>query len=532
MIKESFDDWHHDPILTTMDEIGAPLSDVYFPTITICHEPKYQVDNWALPELILNFFSYESENDIELRKDFQPLLNKIFDIIETEIEQSSLDFKKVSNKIHSNPLNRFYLKHIMQWLLANQTTVIELEDLLKNSIGKYGHGITTFKFRVYRFRHYLSKFMPKPTGDYQCSKTIHTSCEELEVQVTKLVIKAYALANRFEGIGTMIRHFAHELGTTFKHDKIRTKIDDKIFKWLLVSLNGNFIATNGSVYISYLDFSKHSGINFQCQDLNQMETTINSLMTQIGVELGTNASLLEFPTFFKTEPFVEEQARPISSYPIYFLCKSGPIYEEYGKELGVKWCPQEWMKVLSSSNQHEENPYVKDHQAFCTKGSSNVTGNDLKVIFKIMKFAYHLNTVEDTKSTYDKVLESSIPYKMVSFDRFDKFNTSTYASKFQKPYFISSEGFDNKNFQPVITNAGLCFAWNHKEVDEIYKPSSAIESFKMEFLKNDTKKHRIKKASIKSIDIFLDKNELIYPDSLTSTHSFWYANSKNQQKCL
>ena len=243
-------------------------------------------------------------------------------------------------------------------------------------------------------------------------------------------------------------------------------------------------------------------------------------------------SLLEFPTFFKTEPFVEEQARPISSYPLYFWCKSGPIYEEYGKELGVKWCPQEWMKVLSSSNQHEENPYVKDPQGFCTKGSSNVTGNDLKVINKIMKFAYHLNTVEDTKSIYDKVLESSIPYKMVSFDRFDKFNTSTYASKFQKPYFISSEGFDNKNFQPVITNAGLCFAWNHKEVDEIYKPSSAIESFKMEFLKNDMEKHRIKKASIKSIDIFLDKNELIYPDSLTSTHSFWYANSKNQQKCL
>ena len=165
MIKESFDDWHHDPILTTMDEIGAPLSDVDFPTITICHEPKYQVDNWALPELILNFFSYESNNDIELRKDFRPLLNKIFDVVATEIERSSIDFNSVSNKIHSNPLNRFYLKHIMQWLLANQTNVNELEDLLKNSTGKYGHGITTFKFRVYRFRHYLNKLMPKPIGE-------------------------------------------------------------------------------------------------------------------------------------------------------------------------------------------------------------------------------------------------------------------------------------------------------------------------------------------------------------------------------
>ena len=165
MIKESFDDWHHDPILTTMDEIGAPLSDVDFPTITICHEPKYQVDNWALPELILNFFSYESNNEHELRKDFRPLLNKIFDVVETEIERSSIDFNSVSNKIHSNPLNRFYLKHIMQWLLANQTNVNELEDLLKNSTGKYGHGITTFKFRVYRFRHYLNKLMPKPIGE-------------------------------------------------------------------------------------------------------------------------------------------------------------------------------------------------------------------------------------------------------------------------------------------------------------------------------------------------------------------------------
>ena len=58
IIKESYEDWNSNPILTTTEEIGASLTEVDFPTTTICHEPKYQVDNWELPELILNFFSF------------------------------------------------------------------------------------------------------------------------------------------------------------------------------------------------------------------------------------------------------------------------------------------------------------------------------------------------------------------------------------------------------------------------------------------------------------------------------------------
>ena len=36
MIKESYDDWNDNPIITTVEEFGTSLNHVDFPTVTIC----------------------------------------------------------------------------------------------------------------------------------------------------------------------------------------------------------------------------------------------------------------------------------------------------------------------------------------------------------------------------------------------------------------------------------------------------------------------------------------------------------------
>ena len=46
-------------MFTSVQNIEAPLKDIDFPTITACHEPEYQPDNWALPESIFNFFAFK-----------------------------------------------------------------------------------------------------------------------------------------------------------------------------------------------------------------------------------------------------------------------------------------------------------------------------------------------------------------------------------------------------------------------------------------------------------------------------------------
>ena len=88
MILRSFEEWDNNPVITTVETIEAHLTDNdLFPALTICHEPQYQPDNWALLEIILNFFVIECNQHLDpgfcdktepLRKDFQSALDSIF----------------------------------------------------------------------------------------------------------------------------------------------------------------------------------------------------------------------------------------------------------------------------------------------------------------------------------------------------------------------------------------------------------------------------------------------------------------------
>ena len=151
---------------------------------------------------------------------------------------------------------------------------------------------------------------------------------------------------------------------------------------------------------------------------------------------------------------------------------------------------------------------------FCTKGTENMTGSKLVDIYKVMKFAYHIYTKEDVKFWYNKVKESKLTYNMISLEFFNKYWSST------RPYFINSPGYDNKPHQPVMTNIGLCFAWNGIPISDVFKEVKNLLSFNKELIRNITYQ-KPEKASIKKIEIFLDKDETTYPDRIKSPKSFW-----------
>ena len=87
-IYYAFEDWENHPTIISVGSMDSPLSEISFPTVTFCHEPHFKPDNWALPELILNFMKFschENENveqcldDIhELRHDFRPIVKDIW----------------------------------------------------------------------------------------------------------------------------------------------------------------------------------------------------------------------------------------------------------------------------------------------------------------------------------------------------------------------------------------------------------------------------------------------------------------------
>ena len=71
-----------------------------------------------------------------------------------------------------------------------------------------------------------------------------------------------------------------------------------------------------------------------------------------------------------------------------------------------------------------------------------------------------------------------------------------------------------------MTNLGLCFAWNGRHLSDVFKESKSLEDFNNELIGNVTHQ-KPKKASIKKIELFLDKDELTYPDRIISPKSFW-----------
>ena len=99
-------------------------------------------------------------------------------------------------------------------------------------------------------------------------------------------------------------------------------------------------------------------------------------------------------------------------------------------------------------------------------------------------------------------------------DGFHKYN-----NKIQRPYIISGPKFTKKEFIPVVTNLGLCFAWNVKEIKAVFKPSRFVSHFTEEFL-DRINVEPIQKASIMSIEVFLDKQEIMFPDRIQSKKSF------------
>ena len=57
--------------------------------LVLKHKPKYQPDNWVLPEMILNFFAFDCWNkdvlcqDTEnIRNDFGELVEYVFDVLD------------------------------------------------------------------------------------------------------------------------------------------------------------------------------------------------------------------------------------------------------------------------------------------------------------------------------------------------------------------------------------------------------------------------------------------------------------------
>ena len=156
MINDSVEDWDRTPMTTNVERTdGTNVEDEIFPAITICRGPKTQPDNWALSELILNFFRFHCTAKLgkrcdnrrrKIQEDFHDLFDARFkDLIlvvdgyflkyATELRKNFKDYSthdKLQAIIQSNVS---YLEHFDSFLKENmfKSTSSKISDLIEET---------------------------------------------------------------------------------------------------------------------------------------------------------------------------------------------------------------------------------------------------------------------------------------------------------------------------------------------------------------------------------------------------------------
>ena len=135
-INTSLIEWDSNPTLTTLETIAAPISQVQFPTVTVCPDPYANPDNWAYPEILLNSLSFECyENDPrfpdcskteELRKDFKQLFFKLHKEMEGRIGKIE--------QFANDPKDPYYFG-ILEALSANLINLGKMKTLAVDKLG-------------------------------------------------------------------------------------------------------------------------------------------------------------------------------------------------------------------------------------------------------------------------------------------------------------------------------------------------------------------------------------------------------------
>ena len=487
MIYESIHEWANHPVITSIDNVETPLTEVDFPTLTICHEPKYQTDNWALPELILNSFAFactDTNNDCNiteaLRKDFKPFLDFVFDQLSKMIEDTDFDQEAMEGKLGAN-----HIDDVAEAINANLTTIEELESKMKNSLGKFHSHID-----------FIKKYVPL----YNSTEPCLNGCHELKEKVLILLFKAstFAMKSHF-GFGTLIRSYTGVLGKTFDYE-------DALMK------------KNRDVIL--------------CKDLTPTELKFHQIMNTFGNMVNMNISIYDLPSFLKIAPKMREIVEHRHHFPFYSLClhswrKGFTDTLKYAKlnsipKYFLPSCIQEWEPILSNSDLPEENPFKKMPQHFCSKGITNLTGSDLKTIMFLMKFVYHAANESDAKLIHDLVKKTNCNYSMVEYENVFKYPRHfEYQSRRSNIINFTGTGddFPSHNFQPVFTNVGLCHSWNKADFTNIFKTSTYLNTFRDVF-EDENHENPIRKATYKRMTLYLDKHEWYLYDRVQPTHSF------------
>ena len=144
IIQTSTEDWDRNPITTDVARTDVSnTGDDIFPAVTLCRGSSTQPDNWALTDLILDFFDFHCNDDQEMcdrndqiQNDFSDLMEARFKYV-TEVVDDLFQQRKSQFNDKTNAIFHDEILSIVQ-SSTNVANLTDFNQFLEENMFKFG----------------------------------------------------------------------------------------------------------------------------------------------------------------------------------------------------------------------------------------------------------------------------------------------------------------------------------------------------------------------------------------------------------
>ena len=483
MIYNSLVDWDANQTITTLDSIATPIQEVQFPTVTVCPHEHSPPDNWSFLEKILNMINVSDSNS---RNDItNPILTKLLDNLE--------------DKYRSNPENPlwtsssddpFELNFNHNFLVEISKSVcnknFSISDLRKAFVG--GQNLNDVITNLLRLDLSGEEFMNLKYCDSNkcCDNMIKQPFLQGIVSAGYFLHSASStiVNNQKLSLGSFLVNFAN-----LTHEEIG--IADVMTFWSLFNLDSKLDSRFMDKY---------------CQKTSTRDKFLQNYFKDLGIVLGFEAnhslSLFDLPsiltsTFNYKEFSSDTSEQHVRDTFLYSQCEMETLKQELGTPHACYKAG--WKTFLSKNSLHpcETNETMHSSHINCCHFWTGFLRNKLKPIMKVMRMASgrgnsHFNLTDFLQP----FLENSelVKYSMNPIDEKDEIRDLTSflpACIYSDTTF--SIGENCKLFEPVVTDLGICYAFNAEPTMKMLQTSTFTEAF-LEAYKYDLIGSPIRKA--------------------------------------
>ena len=469
MLEQSLEDWSESPVITTLDSIASPIHNVQFPTVTICTEDHYPVDNWGPIEKLLNHLAFECYDS---RKDPFPNCSESVSL-RTNFDQVIRDMQKEMLKIIGNTSSIMFL--------SDPINLISLENGLgSNNLSI--NGIENAMIAEFAKTTVLKEFLQN-TFSWKGSSVSTTIDPNIRNKAKKLYVLGMTMLNTDQKMpfGHFTSHFADLSTLSLSEDK-----------WSNLEV-----------------CSKATSMDKRLHDYFQ------SLSRMMGFNDSVNVSIFDIPSMLANLDNFKTILQVIKESFTFTQC------QQNNQNFAFENCFFQWNQYVKGKMAHpcEKNDTVP----FCCHAWSKLLGHDLTPIMRIMRLASRRGRPMMNNQEIQSLMNSTInkfPVNPIGVGHYLKDVSKDPTSIIIKSNFKGQS--NDALFSPVLTNKGLCHAFNAYPIQKVLKVSSFQKSFTEAFKHDldDTYQDKIMGEGIgtsSGLEVYLDANSLWRPAASKSS---------------